>query len=150
MSSRVSEGFDSVFFWTDREVVETLEREVSGLVKHGCAGADVAAVAVGPAGTLGAVPGVVSGGVYEFDRAGLLTSGRSEEGGSEPILGRSGVRKGDLNGFLSVFVASFSLRRLACGVDILVCLAALKECGVQKLGDEVWWGEVVCLLVTPG
>lgn len=69
--------------------------------------------------------GVVSGVMYGIDRAGVLTSGGSEEGGSEPILGLSGVRNGDLNGFLSVLEASFSLRRLACGVDILACAAAL-------------------------
>jgi hypothetical protein len=67
----------------------------------------------------------VGGILFRIDRAGVLTSGGSEEGGSEPMLGRSGVRKGDLNGFLSVFVASFSRRRLACGVDILVCAVAL-------------------------
>lgn len=53
--------------------------------------------------------------------AGVLISGGSEEGGSEPMLGLSGVRNGDLNGLLSVFAASFSRRRLACGVDIVRC-----------------------------
>lgn len=114
------EGFDGVFFWVDREGVEILEREVSGLVKRGCEGPGVAVIAVGRAGTQGTVSGVLSGVVYEFDREGLMASGGSGDGGSESMLGRSGVRKGDLNGFLSVFVASFSLRRLACGVDILV------------------------------
>jgi hypothetical protein len=39
--------------------------------------------------------------------------------------GRNGVRNGDLNGLLSVFVASFSRRRFACGVDIFAHTAAL-------------------------
>lgn len=52
-------------------------------------------------------------------------SGGSEDGGSEPMLGFSGVRKGDLNGLCSVLVASFSRRRLACGVDIFAVMVAL-------------------------
>ncbi len=63
--------------------------------------------------------------MYAIDCPGVLTSGGSDEGGSEPMFGLSGVRKGDLNGFLKVLEASFSLRRLACGVDILACTAAL-------------------------
>ena len=42
----------------------------------------------------------------------------SEDGGSSPMLGFNGVRKGDLNGLWSVLVASFNRRRFACGVDI--------------------------------
>lgn len=42
----------------------------------------------------------------------------SDEGGSEPMSGFTGVRKGDLNGLWSVLAASFSRRRLACGVGI--------------------------------
>lgn len=53
--------------------------------------------------------------------AGVLNSGGSEDGGSDPILGLRGVRNGDLNGLFSVFAASFSRRRLACGVDIFGC-----------------------------
>ena len=34
------------------------------------------------------------------------------------MLGFKGVRNGDLNGFWSVLVASFSRRRFACGVRI--------------------------------
>lgn len=49
-------------------------------------------------------------------------SGGSEDGGSSPMLGFNGVRKGDLNGFCSVFAASFSRRRFACGVDISATL----------------------------
>ena len=96
------------------------------------------------------MPGVVTGAVYEVDCAGVLTSGGSEEGGSEPMLGRSGVRKGDLNGFLSVFVASFSRRRLACGVDILTCAAALGNRSVQVRGMKLGGSALfVCLLVMP-
>ena len=128
------DGFDGVFFGGDREV--KLDRDASGLTKRGWAGADAAGSTFGRA----AVPGVVSGDAYKVDRAGVLTSG-----GSEPMLGRSGVRKGDLNGFLSVLVASFSLRRLACGVDILICAAALGDCSVQVRGVRFGGANVVCL-----
>lgn len=127
MSSRVRDGFGGVFFEADREAAEPLDREASGLMKHGREGAGVAAAAAafGYAGASAAASGVVGGVVCEIDRTGVLISGGSEEGGSEPILGLSGVRKGDLNGFFKVFVALFSLRRLAPGVDILNCRAAL-------------------------
>jgi hypothetical protein len=121
----VRDGFDGVFFGADREGVAKLVRAVSGLVKRGCGGAGVIATAFGGTGALVWISGTVSGVRYGAERAGVLTSGGSEDGGSEPMLGLSGVRKGDLNGFFSVFVASFSLRRLACGVDMLVCAAAL-------------------------
>lgn len=120
------DGLDGVFFGADLEGVDELGRDASGLVKRGCEGIDVATAAFGCAGALGPVSGAVSGVVYEIERAGVLTSGGSEEGGSEPMLGLSGVRNGDLNGLFKVFVASFSRRRLACGVDILICAAALK------------------------
>lgn len=64
-------------------------------------------------GRIGALPSA------EAVAMGVFSSGGSEEGGSSPMLGFNGVRKGDLNGFWSVLVASFSRRRLACGVDIL-------------------------------
>jgi len=54
-------------------------------------------------------------------------SGGSEDGGSEPMLGFSGVRKGDLNGLCSVLAASFSRRRFACGVDIFAVVIALSN-----------------------
>jgi hypothetical protein len=125
MSSRVREGFVGVFFETDCEGVEKLEREVSGLAKRGWEGGAGVGTTFVCRGTARAIAGVASGAGYEFGRTGVLISGGSDEGGSEPMLGLSGVRKGDLNGFLSVFVASFSLRRLACGVDILACAVAL-------------------------
>lgn len=82
---------------------------------------------------------------YDAGCADMLTSGGSEDGGSEPMLGLSGVRKGDLNGFFKVFAASFSLRRLACGVDMLDGAAALGviRSQVRKKGPRQ--GERVCL-----
>jgi hypothetical protein len=49
------------------------------------------------------------------------------------MLGLSGVRKGDLNGFCSVLVASFSRRRFACGVDIFAAGSAL---GSRELSPD--------------
>jgi hypothetical protein len=72
-----------------------------------------------------AAAGAVVGVERTADGTGVLISGGSDDGGSEPKLGFSGVRKGDLNGFWSVLVASFSRRRLACGVDMLACIVAL-------------------------
>lgn len=119
------DGFDGVFFVAGREGVENLVCAVTGLVKRGCEGAGVVTTAFGGAGALVGVAGTMLGVAYGADCADVLTSGGSEDGGSEPMFGLSGVRKGDLNGFFKVFVASFSLRRLACGVDILGCAAAL-------------------------
>lgn len=119
------DGFDGVFFGAGREGVDKLVRAANGLLKRGCDGAGVTATAFGDAGALVGVSRTVLGVTYGTECTDVLTSGGSEDGGSEPMLGLSGVRKGDLNGFFSVFVASFSLRRLACGVDILACAAAL-------------------------
>lgn len=55
----------------------------------------------------------------------VCASGESEDGGSEPKPGFSGVRNGDLNGLCSVLFASFNRRRLACGVDIFAGEQAL-------------------------
>lgn len=120
MSSRVRDGFDRVFFGAGREGVDKLVRAAIGLVKQGCEGAGVIATDFGGAAALAGVAGAVLGVTYGTNCADVLTSG-----GSEPMFGLSGVRKGDLNGFFNVFVASFSLRRLTCGVDILGCAAAL-------------------------
>jgi hypothetical protein len=125
MSSRVRDGFDRVFFGAGREGVDKLVRAAIGLVKQGCEGAGVIATDFGGAAALAGVAGAVLGVTYGTNCADVLTSGGSEDGGSEPMFGLSGVRKGDLNGFFNVFVASFSLRRLTCGVDILGCAAAL-------------------------
>ena len=120
---------DSDFFEEGREGVEVLCRGANGLTKRGCASAGVvataAATAFGCPCALRAAVGAVVECAYEAGCAGVLISGGSEEGGSEPMLGLSGVRKGDLNGFLKVSEASFSLRRLACGVDIVICRDAL-------------------------
>lgn len=81
-------------------------------------------------------------------RSGVLCSGGSDDGGSEPTLGLSGVRKGDLNGFFNVLVASFSLRRLACGVDIPKCTAALRVvCARIYVREKAFCGGFRCLLV---
>lgn len=125
MSSRVRDGFDGIFFGVYRKDADGFDRAASGLVKRGCNGAGAVAVACGGAGATFGVSDDACNDVYGRSRAGVLKSGGSEEGGSEPMLGLSGVRKGDLNGFFKVSVASFSLRRLACGVDILTFAASL-------------------------
>lgn len=86
--------------------------------------------------------------VYGTDCIGVVASGGSEKGGSEPMLGLSGVRKGDLNGFFKVFVASFTLRRLACGVDILACAAALRGLAVNKVNETQRGGVILVRLST--
>lgn len=114
------DGFDSVFFGGDRkDVVEPFEHEVSGLKARGFDDTGIEAAAFGRANAVAVVKGLVSGAVSGRGCAGMLMSGGSDDGGSDPMLGLSGVRKGDLNGFFNVFVASFSLRRLARDVDIL-------------------------------
>lgn len=67
-------------------------------------------------------------GVDTVAGAGMLTSGGSEDGGSEPKPCFSGVRNGDLKGLWSVLVASLRRRRLACGVDIAAFTTAVLEC----------------------
>jgi hypothetical protein len=74
--------------------------------------------------------------VSEALRAGVCSSGGSEDGGSSPMLGFKGVRNGDLNGFWSVLVASFSRRRFACGVAIFVTVDALVPAVLDVAG---WW-----------
>jgi len=66
------------------------------------------------------------------------------------MLGLNGVRKGDLNGFFNVLVASFSLRRLACGVDIPECTAALSVVCARVYVKKRFAGLEVWLLVTRG
>jgi hypothetical protein len=144
MSSRVRDGFDGVFFEMDREGVAKLVRAATGLVKRGCEGAGVVATGFGGASALVGSAGTVIGVMYGADCADVLTSGGSEYGGSEPMFGLTGVRKGDLKGFFSVFVASFSLRRFACGVDILRCAAASGVICSQARREEAWWGERIC------
>ena len=58
----------------------------------------------------------------------MLSLEAFEDGESEPVVGFEGVRNGDLNGLCSVFVASFSRRRLASGVDMSTFAVALGTC----------------------
>lgn len=57
-----------------------------------------------------------------------------EDDGSEPVVGFEGVRNGDLNGLCSVFVASFSRRRLASGVDMSTFAVALETSRSVRAG----------------
>lgn len=147
MSSRARDGFDSVFFGACCEGFFKLVRVANGLAHCACEGTGVVAAVLIGAGALAGVAGVVSGVAYEVKHAAVLISGGSDEGGSEPMLGLSDVRKGDLNGFFRVFVASFSLRRLACGVDILAFAAALKMVWSQLRRNEEQQGDVSRLFV---
>ena len=149
MISRASEGFEGVFFETVREGVEKFGRDASGFEARGLEGTGVARVSsegavvaaccppfpprrrgggVTPARgahCIGVVANVEVANEREAAGAGVCTSGGSEDGGSSPMLGFNGVRKGDLKGFLSVLAASFSRRRFACGVDIFAAGGAL-------------------------
>lgn len=117
MISRVREALAGGFFDDTRDGVARLGREVGSFETRGLEGTGVAGCAL-----------CVGGGndaVKLEDSIGVPASGGSEDGGSEPTPGLSGVRNGDLNGFRSVFVASFSRRRLTFGVDILASSVAL-------------------------
>jgi hypothetical protein len=138
MISRANDGFEGVFFETVREGVEKLGRDASGFEARGlegpgvagvCSEAAVAAGCCSPllAGCVGVVANVEVANELKAAGTGVYTSGGSEDGGSSPMLGFSGVRKGDLNGFLSVLIASFSRRRFACGVDIFAAGGALSR-----------------------
>lgn len=117
---------EGVFFENDREGVEGFGSDTNGLEIHapggrlGCAGVRTACLSLSRAGfnTGSAAVG-----------AGVERSGGSDDGGSELGAGFDGVLNGDLNGLWSVFVASFSRRRLACGVDILTFAVALDISG---------------------
>ena len=136
MISRASEGFEGVFFETVREGVEKFGRDASGFEARGLEGTGVARVSSEGAVVaaccppllaycIGVVANVEVANELEAAGAGVCTSGGSEDGGSSPMLGFNGVRKGDLKGFLSVLAASFSRRRFACGVDIFAAGGAL-------------------------
>jgi len=135
MISRATEGFDDVFFDATRDGVDRFGRETRGFetrgvtldvagVLGGCIEAEQVAACCAPlsAGAVLLAGAIV---VLGISSAGAWTSGGSEDGGSSPMLGFNGVRNGDLNGFWSVFVASFSRRRFACGVDIFAGVWAL-------------------------
>jgi hypothetical protein len=147
--SRATDGLEGVFFDTNREGITEYER---GTRVFGILGVEVS-----DAGAIWAERVVIttwcltllidSVGTVQAELSpeivfvGALTSDGSEDGGSSPMLGFSGVRKGDLNGFWSVLVASSSRRRFACGVDILAIEAAfvlpiMSATTVWVLGSE--------------
>ena len=132
------EGFEGVFFGATREGVEKFGRDTRGFEMRGLE-------ATGVPGTwletvvlvdccrplpLETSSLVASSAAFGVIGAEAWTSGGSDDGGSSPMLGFNGVRKGDLNGFWSVFVASFNRRRFACGVDIFAALGALECSGI--------------------
>ena len=118
------DALTGAFLAAVREGVAKLGREGRGFEARGSEGA-------GAEGCLGGAkepsPFVVACG--EGASIGIAVyvpiSGGSEDGGSEPKPGLNGVRNGDLNGFCSVLVASFSRRRFACGVDMFAYTVAL-------------------------
>lgn len=63
---------------------------------------------------------------------GVLTSGGSEDGGSEPKPFFNGVRNGDLKGLWSVLAASSRRRRFTCGVDIIPVAYDLEGCSLER------------------
>jgi hypothetical protein len=125
MISRVREGFEAVFFETTREGVEKLGREGSGFETRDWEGAGVARVCFVSVTDGSSFAVVWDGAACSSVTEGMPISEGSEESGSEPMPGFNGARNGDLNGLCSVFAASFSRRRLACGVDISDCTSAL-------------------------
>jgi hypothetical protein len=124
----VREALTGAFFVALREGVAKLGREGSGFEGRGLEGAGVAGCLMDARGPSRFVVGYTSGASFEV-APGVPISGGSEDGGSEPKPGLNGVRKGDLNGFCSVLVASFSRRRFACGVDIFAGKRALRVRG---------------------
>lgn len=139
MISRATDGFEGVFLEVLRDNVDRLGRDVRGFEMRDPTDAAV----VGSCSEVAAVAACcvtfsLAGRGFTYADTGKFThvSGGSEDGGSEPILGLKGVRKGDLNGFWSVFVASFNRRRLACGVDIfavsVTLVATRTDCACRK------------------
>lgn len=125
MISRVRAGLVAAFLDTVRDGVERLEREGSGLDTRGLEGPGVAGVCFASAAVY-SLPALDGREVAcNIVSSCVLSSGGSEDGGSEPMPGFNGVRNGDLNGLWSVFAASFSRRRFACGVDIFAGTGAL-------------------------
>jgi len=134
MISRATEGFDGAFFDATRDGVDRFGRETRGfetrgvtldvaVILGGCIEAVQVAACCAPLSAGAVLAGAIV--VLGLSSAGVWISGGSEDGGSSPMLGFNGVRNGDLNGFWSVFVASFSRRRFACGVDIFAGVWAL-------------------------
>ena len=103
--SRVREGLDGALVPDFRVATFNLGRDSEGV-------AAFARWGTGPLVRFGVGVDVT------FAGSGAFEPGGSEDGGSEPTTGLTGVRKGDLNGLCSVLVASSSRRRFASGVDI--------------------------------
>ena len=132
------EGFEGVFFGATREGVEKFGRDTRGFEMRGLEATGVpgtwleTVVLVDCCRSLPLETSslVASSAAFGVIGAEAWTSGGSDDGGSSPMLGFNGVRKGDLNGFWSVFVASFNRRRFACGVDIFAAFGALECSGI--------------------
>ena len=126
-----------------RDEVDVFGRDESGVVTRDIRGTGVARGCSEDAAIVGLCLSwsvVVRPPVYTEPNTGVFISDGSDDGGSEPGLGFNGVRNGDLNGLWSVFAASFSLRRLACGVDILAAIQALgndRFCKMWNSSDVV-------------
>ena len=124
--SRAIEGLETVFLDASREGVEGAECDRGFFETFDVEGrgvdATVAECGVLMAGSLPLLAEAVDVSLmvaaFNVSLVGPSISGGSEDGGSSPMPGFNGVRKGDLNGLWSVLVASFSRRRFACGVDI--------------------------------
>lgn len=122
--SRAAEGLESVLLDASREGVDEFGRDTS---VFGTLDAGLCADAAFPEGDVVAFCSALLVECAELTQMEVSpsfsfvddsASGGSEDGGSSPMLGFNGVRKGDLNGLCSVFAASFSRRRFACGVDM--------------------------------
>jgi hypothetical protein len=132
----VREALAGNFFVGAREGVAKLGREGSGFGARSLEGTGVAGCVVDVVECLVSV--VEWKGAPCIDcETGVPASGGSEEGGSVPMPGLTGVRNGDLNGFWSVLVASFSRRRLTFGVDMFAGRVAL---GASTLVYVIAWG----------
>lgn len=123
MISRVMDGFDGIFFDSDRESAVESERDARVFDSRGSEGTGADGVCWTTADVEVGCSSLVIAMRFDLctgtDASFCIPEG-SKDGVPETVLGFNGVRKGDLNGFWSVFAASFSRRRLACGVDIFV------------------------------
>lgn len=132
------DGFDGVFLGKDRarDKEPGCDVRVSDSPGPECAG--VRGGCLASSDELGGCSTLVIAATFATDTGNvlcMLISGGSEDGGSETVLGFNGVRKGDLNGLWRVFAASFSRRRLACGVDIFVGTLIVGIFKVQMRSD---------------
>lgn len=126
--SRAAEGLEGVLLAASREGVEFGRgTRVFGALNAECLCADATfpegdGVAFCPALFVECAELAQTESSSNISLADDSEDGGSEDGGSSPMLGFNGVRKGDLNGLCSVFAASFSRRRFACGVDMSAIL----------------------------